>query len=433
MKLRPIPVFLGAFLVRIGFLLYGVWQDATMTVKYTDIDYQVLTEGADYVMQGQSPFYRSTYRYSPLYAYLVIPNRLLGDLFGKFVFIFFDMICGFLIYRILKENLLKVEVDEHTALKYSLAWLYNPIVINVSTRGSSESIITLCVLLTVYTLLKRKLTISAIIYGLSVHVKIYPVLFTIPFMIILSESFVHEGKKSKKEFKITKREDYPGFIGQIKWLFIVNRYRIYYAGLSFTVFVALTGTFYYLYGFQCLYEMLLYHASRTDVRHNFSVFWLHLYLKESSESTSLIVSILFFLPQIITWVGLSVTLYKKLALCLFGIVFQFVMFNKVCTVQYFVWWFALLPLALPFAPHMTKSTALILFGYAWLRLSYYIEFRGESMFFAMFFSCVAFFFSNLFILLTFLLPPTKPAAPLPEKEEKTKKITPKKGTTVKRE
>lgn len=44
-----------AGLVRAVLLLYGLWQDSRMSVKYTDVDYHVFTDAARYVSEGKSP------------------------------------------------------------------------------------------------------------------------------------------------------------------------------------------------------------------------------------------------------------------------------------------------------------------------------------------------------------------------------------------
>jgi hypothetical protein len=70
-------------LLRVLLTAWGYLHDRLLPFKYTDIDYTVFTDAARYVAAGQSPFQRATYRYSPLLAYLLVPNVLLADVWGK--------------------------------------------------------------------------------------------------------------------------------------------------------------------------------------------------------------------------------------------------------------------------------------------------------------------------------------------------------------
>ena len=86
MKPSTTFVLVVAALVRLALLGYGEWQDENcklaffsfhsdsrvscvgfaVVVKYTDIDYKVFSDGAKHVVEGNSPYDRHTYRYTPL-------------------------------------------------------------------------------------------------------------------------------------------------------------------------------------------------------------------------------------------------------------------------------------------------------------------------------------------------------------------------------
>ena len=89
-------LIIGSFL-RFGLLFYAEIQDRYLNVKYTDVDYLVYTDAARCMLEGRSPYDRHTYRYTPIVAVLNIPNLTWHDGFGKLLFSFVDIICGYVL------------------------------------------------------------------------------------------------------------------------------------------------------------------------------------------------------------------------------------------------------------------------------------------------------------------------------------------------
>ena len=114
--------------------------------------------------------------------------------------------------------------------------------------------------------------------------------------------------------------------------------------------------FYHLYGTEFLFEAFLHHASRRDPRHNFSSHfyftYLHHFSVESSDSVPLASATLFnpdhsaLVCTITVVLALAIRYRRHLEFCWLLTTLAFVAFNKVCTAQYFVWYFGLLPLCL---------------------------------------------------------------------------------------
>ena len=111
-----------------------------------------------------------------------------------------------------------------------------------------------------------------------------------------------------------------------------------------------------------MHETYLYHISRKDHRHNFSLYFYPLYLfttpqtSASSLAHTLLRPLGSFLPQfgLVLILG-SLLIRKSLSLAIFGQTFAFVMLNKVCTSQYFMWYLFLLPLVLTESRLVTKA------------------------------------------------------------------------------
>lgn len=181
-------------LVRFCLILYGEWQDKHFTVKFTDVDYFVFTDAAKHVTEGNSPYLRPTYRYSPLLALLLTPNHYLFFSFGKIIFVVCDLATGWLVYRILSLR----GVPERFKLLSCACWLLNPLTATVSCRGNAESLLSLLVLSSLYLVMTRWLIMAAVMYGLSIHMKIFPIIYSVPLFLFLDGNYTGSKKTASE-------------------------------------------------------------------------------------------------------------------------------------------------------------------------------------------------------------------------------------------
>lgn len=99
------------------------------------------------------------------------PNIFFHEAFGKFLFILFDLLCGYLIVKI------NTKQSESSSLKAVLFWFYNPITIAISSRGNAESLMAFLVLTFVLLFKMKCYLMAGAFYALSIHFKIYPIIY----------------------------------------------------------------------------------------------------------------------------------------------------------------------------------------------------------------------------------------------------------------
>ncbi|KAM9775420.1 GPI mannosyltransferase 1 isoform 2-T2 [Syngnathus typhle] len=346
-------LFTASFTIRLALVAYGDFHDRTMIVKYTDIDYHVFTDAARFTTKGESPYNRSTYRYTPLLAWLLTPNIYIHMVFGKLFFIVCDVLSGVLIYKILCLRGLNSE----TARRVCSLWLLNPLPMGVSSRGNAESILTALVLATLLCI----------------------------------------EKEDQRKWRSGM-----GFLGSF-----LNRELLGFASVAGGVFCALTALFYHMYGWIFLQETYLYHLTRRDIRHNFSPYFYMLYLTADSRWSQWL-GLAAFLPQLILLLVTSWAFHRDLTFCCFLHTAIFVTFNKVCTSQYFLWYLSLLPLVIPYLSLSLKQGVGLLFLWfagqgVWLVPAYFLEFEGHNAFLFIWLAGLLFLIVNCFILVQLIV------------------------------
>lgn len=363
---------LSAFIIRLILILYANFHDVYFAVPYTDVDYRVFTDAARHVVEQRSPFERHTYRYSPFLAWLLIPNVVLHKDFGKVLFSVVDILIAVLIRSILARQKCNKTVKDFCAL----LWLYNPLTLVISTRGNADSLAVLLVTLTLDLLQRDKIALAGLLHGISVHFRLYPLMFSLPMYLSLRKG---------NRFLPNKNQ----------WILVLS--------CVFSIFT-LTATSYYLYGFQFLHESFIYHLKRKDVKHNFSVYFYMLYLS-ANQPQSVIQKILTFLPQLVLLL-MSSYYYSEKSKLPFAMFIQAtiaVMYNPVITSQYFFWFLSLLPLCLPNIKMSLRRCVCLICSWIlsqgiWLLTAYMLEFQNFNSFNFLWISSLLFFAVNVKVL-----------------------------------
>lgn len=361
-----------------------------------------------------NPYKRETYRYTPLLALILTPAEALADngywpdlvqgLYGKLLFVLADILVALLLWDTMdlrnETQSSNFKASETHGWLVGLLWLANPFAAQISTRGSSESVLGVLVLAFVDATIRgypehylptiaarrkgkkpsiagylpdpsrwsNERVLAPFLFALAIHWKLYPIIYAAALVphLMSSESF---------------------------------RAVIRYGAISLYSLALICGSVYALWGLPYIQETFFYHLNRTDHRHNFSPFFLPAYLSTNlpislSENEHLVdlfqsmQPILGFIPQLLAtaYIGFSIGGQDLIAAFTFQTM-AFVALNKVCTSQYFMWFLWFLPLL---GPHLSfsggKRELFILIGIwvavqaLWLSQAYLLEFKALDTF-----------------------------------------------------
>ena len=323
--------------------------------------------GAEHVC---SPYHRATYRYTPILAVLLTPNEFLHPSFGKYLFAACDILAGIIIHNLLSKLVLppisasrpgdtKVSAATEGRASPQTQWadkatlltaihLFNPMVFAISTRGSSESVLSLFVLCTLYFSLKDRWNLAAVFLGLSTHWKIYPFIYGVACLSLISSGTSRTGSSLVGDLRRLLNARTARFATLSAGTFALLGVVMYMMSVLVSTFLVRVTDWDHRWGYPFVYESYIYHIHRRDHRHNFSPYFYLTYLTYPSKDGSNTLPppttfeaivrspLISFVPQM----GLSILagfLFARrkqdLAFTWFVQTFVFVLFNKVCTSQ----------------------------------------------------------------------------------------------------
>jgi phosphatidylinositol glycan class M len=307
-------------------------------------------------------------------------------------------------------------------------------------------------------LAQGRLVAPALLYGLAVHFRIYPIIYAPSIVLFLAQRSLataaatrgphHQQQQQQQQQQEQQHKQHgtqPGSKQQLEQASAgrvtatplqqqagasplqaagaVLKQGLLFGGLSGGTFLGLGALFYSLYGRQFLQEAFLHHVGRKDPRHNFSVYFYHIYLTymdwgqlpgtSSSSSSSGVGALLdpsrwAFVPQAALLLLLAVRLHRHLPLCWLLTTMAFVAFNKVSTAQYFLWYYCLLPLVVPDLPWPLPRRLWVALGawvaaqLHWLGWGYALEFQGLPVHLLLWGAGVVFLVANVGLMTALL-------------------------------
>lgn len=278
--------------------------------------------------------------------------------FGKLIFALADIACGILCNSLLVD----AGIPPSTRTLSVATFLLNPITATVSTRGSADGLVALCVLMSLWAANRGRWVSCGFSLGLAAHLKLYPLMYLLP--LALNILLVRGEKGQHTEQKLARA--------------------LALVATALGSFFALCYLCYAMYGQEYVQHALVYHLGRVDHRHNFSPAFYPLYLQDAEGLASGPLAILAFLPQMLCVVLLGILWCRTPARAMLFQTIAFVAMNKVITAQYFTWWMALLPLGLPYVHSYTAvGLAFLLWlvcEVGWGSQAYWLEIEGQHHF-----------------------------------------------------
>ena len=378
-KAKTISITAAALAIRFALVAVAALVDASkpLGLRYTDVDYDVLKDGARYMAEGGSPFQRATYRYSPLVSYPLLLDVTTGLPVAKLVFCVFDVLLG--------DAMGHLASQRGASYHVRLLWLFNPISIVLCTRGSWDAV---SVYLVLQALLSKRAPVNAgLLLGLATHLRLYPVIYAAPFLY----NFCFEARRRRT---LTRALAFC---------------LAFASGLILPTLYA-----YHTYGSVYVEEALLYHLRRADHRHSFSVFWLPIYLSRARQDDALrlLLKLAPFAAHVLLQAASLKALKHDIDKCALAQTLLFVAANKVCTAQYFLWWLPLLIVVVDDWRFMLRPLRnWVLSCGLWLLVAYGLEFRGLPVHILLWGCSLLFFRANVSLLISAVSAPPEAKAP----------------------